>query len=57
MILGRSTPYSIRYMDYDNPSSYKVVETAKKRPSFNPLKPKDPYMGRTAPLTSKFCIL
>ena len=23
----------------------------------NPLKPNDPYMGRIAPLTSKFCIL
>ena len=25
--------------------------------SFNPLTPKDPYSGRTAPLTSKHCIL
>ena len=25
--------------------------------SFNPLKPNDPYKGRTAPLTSKRCIL
>jgi len=24
---------------------------------FNPLTPKDPYNGRTAPLTSKHCIL
>ena len=24
---------------------------------FNPLTPNDPYMGRTAPLTSKRCIL
>jgi hypothetical protein len=24
---------------------------------FNPLKPNDPYRGRTAPLTSKRCIL
>ena len=24
---------------------------------FNPLKPNDPYMGRTAQLTSKLCIL
>ena len=24
---------------------------------FNPLTPNDPYRGRTAPLTSKFCIL
>ena len=24
---------------------------------FNPLKPNDPYSGRTAPLTSKRCIL
>ena len=24
---------------------------------FNPLAPNDPYMGRTAPLTSKRCIL
>jgi len=24
---------------------------------FNPLKPNDPYRGRTAPLTSKLCIL
>jgi len=24
---------------------------------FNPLTPKDPYSGRTAPLTSKSCIL
>jgi len=33
--LESSSPYSIRYMDYDTPSSYKVVEAAKKRPSFN----------------------
>jgi hypothetical protein len=25
--------------------------------NFNPLTPNDPYMGRTAPLTSKRCIL
>ena len=25
--------------------------------SFNPLTPNDPYMGRTAPLNSKSCIL
>ena len=25
--------------------------------TFNPLKPNDPYRGRTAPLTSKHCIL
>ena len=25
--------------------------------TFNPLKPNDPYRGRTAPLTSKSCIL
>ena len=25
--------------------------------NFNPLTPKDPYIGRTAPLTSKRCIL
>ena len=32
--------------------------TAKKRLlSFNRLTPNDPYMGRTAPLTSKRCIL
>ena len=24
---------------------------------FNPLKPNDPYSGRTAPLTYKYCIL
>ena len=27
------------------------------RPLLNPLKPNDPYRGRTAPLTSKRCIL
>jgi hypothetical protein len=27
------------------------------RVSFNPLTPNDPYMGRTAPLTSRHCIL
>ena len=26
-------------------------------PAINPLTPNDPYMGRTAPLTSKRCIL
>jgi len=26
------------------------------QPAFNPLTPKDPYRGRTAPLTSKRCI-
>jgi len=26
-------------------------------PQINPLRPKDPYSGRTAPLTSKRCIL
>ena len=30
-------------------------KTAEK--NVNPLKPNDPYMGRTAPLTSKRCIL
>ena len=29
----------------------------KKLSIFNPLKPNDPYSGRTAPLTSKRCIL
>jgi hypothetical protein len=28
-----------------------------KTASINPLKPNDPYRGRTAPLTSKRCIL
>ena len=29
----------------------------RQRGTFNPLKPNDPYRGRTAPLTSKRCIL
>ena len=31
--------------------------SAKRNSPFNRLKPNDPYMGRTAPLTSKCCIL
>ena len=30
---------------------------AKREPNINPLTPNDPYSGRTAPLTSKRCIL
>ena len=34
-----------------------LVVTTHKKTSFNRLTPNDPYMGRTAPLTSKRCIL
>ena len=34
-----------------------VKEQKLKRMGFNRLMPNDPYMGRTAPLTSKRCIL
>ena len=47
MILARST-------------ARKTLHCAKNRPSYgtiNPLTPNDPYRGRTAPLTSKRCIL
>jgi len=36
--------------------TYTYVEDTTKM-VFNPLKPNDPYRGRTAPLTSKRCIL
>ena len=34
-----------------------ATELIYKSPIINRLKPNDPYMGRTAPLTSKRCIL
>ena len=37
--------------------SVKLHIRAQKRTGFNPLKPNDRYSGRTAPLTSKRCIL
>jgi len=37
--------------------SLSVWYTQRTNISLNPLTPNDPYMGRTPPLTSKFCIL
>jgi len=34
-----------------------IVHSTRRGVTFNPLMPNDPYSGRTAPLTSKRCIL
>jgi len=35
----------------------KILQSIKRNNNINPLKPNDPYIGRTAQLTSKHCIL
>ena len=42
----------LKVLKLQNVISWNVVWV----PEINPLKPKDPYRGRTAPLTSKRCI-
>jgi len=50
-----------KYIAYGLPSCFQTLSstlaTISELRIFNPLKPKDDYSGRTAPLTSKRCIL
>ena len=47
--------FSVKYALYHNKCD--SLDTYRNLIFFNPLTPNDPYRGRTAPLTSKRCIL
>jgi len=48
---------SLKNLEDEKINKYLVTETNTEAKNINPLKPNDPYSGRTAPLTSKLSIL
>ena len=54
---GRDADYSLPSEDKIEGTRIAASDPIRAPKSFNPLTPNDPYRGRTAPLTSKRCIL